>query len=60
MGAAKERGIELSYDVAREFVYGMPYDEWKDRNQNAATAEQQQRFEDTKPLHAFVSGHNKN
>ncbi len=27
--AAEERGVELSYDDARELVYGMPYDEWK-------------------------------
>lgn len=59
MGAAKERGIDMSYDQAREAVYGMPYEEWKDKYQQEATAEQKQRFEDTKPLHAFVSGHNK-
>jgi hypothetical protein len=39
--AAQERGIELSYDEAREFVYGMPYDEWKSRHQTEATPEQQ-------------------
>jgi len=27
--AAKERGQEISYDDARERVYGMPYAEWK-------------------------------
>ena len=27
--AAEERGIALSYDEAREIVYGMPYAEWK-------------------------------
>ena len=59
MGAARERGQDISYDVAREVVYGMPYGEWKDEYQHEATAEQQQRFEDTKPLHAVISGHNK-
>lgn len=59
MGAAKERGVEMSYDEAREAVYGMPYDEWKERYQAEASPEQKQRFEDTKPLHAFVSGHSK-
>ena len=59
MGAAKERGIEVSYDQARELVYGMPYDEWKQRYQQEATPEQARQFETTKPLHAFVSGHNK-
>ena len=59
MGAAKERGIEMSYDQAREAVYGMPYEEWKQRYQQQATPEQVQQFEATKPLHAFVSGHTK-
>ena len=59
MNAAKERGIDMSYDQAREVVYGMPYGEWKDKYQQEASEQQQQTFEDTKPLHAFVSGHNK-
>jgi len=57
MGAAKEKGIDLSYDQAREAVYGMPYSEWKGQYQHEATEEQLRNFEDTKPLHAFVSGH---
>ena len=59
MGAAKERGIEMSYDQAREVIYGMPYSEWKSNYQKEASAEQLQSFEETKPLHAFVSGHQK-
>jgi hypothetical protein len=39
--AAEERGLELSYDEAREIVYGMPYDAWKAQHQTAATPEQQ-------------------
>jgi uncharacterized protein len=31
--AAEERGVALSYDDAREVVYGMPYDEWKAKYQ---------------------------
>ena len=31
--AAEERGIELSDPDSREIVYGMPYDEWKERHQ---------------------------
>jgi uncharacterized protein len=27
--AAEERGLDMSYDQAREIVYGMPYAEWK-------------------------------
>jgi hypothetical protein len=57
MNAAAERGIEMSYDQAREAIYGMPYVEWKTRHQPEATEEQLRRFEETQPLHAFVSGH---
>ncbi len=57
--AAQERGIEMSYDEARETVYGMPYREWAGKYQTEATQEQQQKFEETKPLHAFISGHQK-
>jgi len=39
--AAEERGLELSYEEAREIVYGMPYAEWKARHQAEATPEQQ-------------------
>lgn len=59
MGAAKERGLNIDYDLAREVVYGMPYDEWKGKFQKEATPEQQKKFEETTPLHAFVSGHKK-
>ena len=59
MAAAKEKGIELSYDEAREVVYGMPFEEWKKTYQKEASPEQLQKFEETKPLHAYVSGHNK-
>jgi hypothetical protein len=31
--AAEERGIALSDPAARELIYGMPYDEWKQRYQ---------------------------
>ena len=30
--AASERGAGLSKDEAREIVYGMPYEEWKQRH----------------------------
>ena len=59
MGAAKEHAIDMSYDEARELIYGMPYSEWKAKYQREANDVQLQQFEETKPLHAFVSGHNK-
>ena len=37
--AAGQRGIALSYEEAREIVYGMPYEEWKRRYQREASAE---------------------
>ena len=57
MAAAGERGVEMTCDEARAFIYGMPFEEWKERYQKEATAEQQQLFEETKPLHAVISGH---
>ncbi|MEX2643746.1 MAG: DUF1244 domain-containing protein [Acetobacterales bacterium] len=42
--AAEERGREMTYEQAREIVYGMPYDEWKARYQNEATDAQKAAF----------------
>lgn len=42
--AAEERGTMLSDHDARVAVYGMPYDEWKNRYQSEATAAQQEQF----------------
>jgi hypothetical protein len=38
--AAIEQGIDMDYEEAREMVYGMPYNEWKDNFQKEATPEQ--------------------
>ncbi|PWQ96071.1 DUF1244 domain-containing protein [Leucothrix pacifica] len=57
MAAANELGEEMDYDAAREAIYGMPYSEWKDNHQGKATEEQIKTFEETKPLHAKISGH---
>ena len=43
--AAEERGVAMSYDDAREVVYGMPYAEWKAQHQQPATPEQLAAFE---------------
>ncbi len=43
--AARESGIELGKDEARELVYGMPYKEWQARYQTEATREQRAAFE---------------
>lgn len=31
--AAAEQGVEVSYEAARERVYGMPYSTWKELHQ---------------------------
>jgi uncharacterized protein len=45
MAEAAERGVEVDYDQAREYVYGMPYSEWKEKHQLPATDEQMAAFE---------------
>lgn len=45
VAAAEERGVALSYDQAREQVYGMPFDEWKANYQTPASPEQLAAFE---------------
>ncbi len=57
--AAQEKGIKMGYAEACEAIYGMSYEEWKITYQADATPEQMKKFEQTKPLHAFVSGHRK-
>ena len=42
--AAKARGIEVPRSEAREFIYGMPYEEWKAQHQSEATPEQKSNF----------------
>ncbi len=42
--AAEEKGMAMSYDEAREIVYGMPYEEWKTKHQAEATPAQQAAF----------------
>jgi len=59
LAAAQERGVDISDADAREAVYGMPYSEWKDKFQEKATDDQLKKFEETKPLHAEISGHNR-
>ena len=38
--AAAEQQVELSYEEARETVYGMPYPDWKRNYQQPANADQ--------------------
>jgi uncharacterized protein len=50
--AAEERGLDLSYEQAREIVYGMPYAEWKAKHQADATPAQQAKFAERHPEHS--------
>jgi len=42
--AAREKGLDISMDEARRQIYGMPYEEWKEKYQREATPEQQEAF----------------
>ena len=42
--AARERGLAVDPEAAREKIYGMPYSEWKERYQKPATPEQLERM----------------
>jgi hypothetical protein len=54
---AQNQGLDMDYNAAQKEVYGMPIGEWKDNHQTKASDEQMQRFNDTKPQHAKISGH---
>jgi len=43
--AAEERSLAMSYEDAREIIYGMPFRDWKAKYQNEATPEQQAAFD---------------
>lgn len=45
MAEAAEQGVKMDYEQAREVVYGMPYNKWKDQFQTEATAEQLAAFD---------------
>ena len=40
VSAAEEKNIKVDYGQARELIYGMPYNEWKDKFQTEASKEQ--------------------
>ena len=47
--AAKDAGVEVSDEAARERIYGMPYADWKRLHQTEASAGQQAEFTQKKP-----------
>ncbi len=47
MAAAEEKGLKLDYEGAREIIYGMPYEEWKDKHQSKASPEKISAFRES-------------
>ena len=43
--AAAAQGVTIDKGAAREIVYGMPYDDWRDQYQTDATPDQKAAFE---------------
>jgi hypothetical protein len=48
VAAAKEHDIALDYEDARERIYGIPYEDWKQAHQKAASPEQLAAFSERK------------
>jgi hypothetical protein len=57
LAAAEKQGLHMTYEEAREVVYGVAFPDWKKQHQKEASEEQLKLFEETKPLHADISGH---
>ncbi len=47
--AAQDKGLELDKLQAREIIYGMDYEQWRDKYQTQATPEQLEAYELVKP-----------
>ncbi|MCZ7468762.1 DUF1244 domain-containing protein [Agrobacterium sp. O3.4] len=47
--ASEAAGAPLSKDQSREIVYGMPYDDWKEKYQAEASDAQKAAFEQNRP-----------
>ena len=54
--AAEERGLPVSKEDSREIVYGMPYEEWKQRHQAEASSQAQELFGRSIPGHDAAGG----
>jgi hypothetical protein len=49
--AAEAKGVPLTKDESREIVYGMPYDEWREKYQAEASPTKQAAFAKSRPTH---------
>ena len=54
---AKKLDPEFDSSEAQQYVYGMSIDQWKRDFQTEASEDQKQRFADSKPQHAKISGY---
>jgi hypothetical protein len=43
--AADAQGVQMTRDQSREVIYGMPYEEWKAKNQTEASKDQLTKFD---------------
>src|SRR5512139_1974906 len=50
--AADAKGLAMTKDESREIVYGMPYEEWREKYQKEASSEQKAAFEKSSPRHS--------
>ncbi|WP_020394074.1 DUF1244 domain-containing protein [Thiolinea disciformis] len=48
-GAAQAQGLTMDYEQAREVIYGMPYNAFKDKFQKPATPEQLATYDAIRP-----------
>ena len=46
VSAAEKRNLNVNYEEARELIYGMPYSDWKEKNQTQATKEQLEKLKE--------------
>lgn len=49
--AADARGLPMSKDESREIVYGEPFEQWKQKHQKEASAQQQEAFKKSSANH---------
>lgn len=49
--ASQSTDAPLTRDAARQMIYGMPYEEWKERHQREATPEQKAALAVSHPKH---------
>ena len=57
LAEAKQRGMDMDYEGAREEIYGMPYTQWKSQHQLPASDEQKAKFQEGKEGHAIIEGY---